>query len=241
MTKRIQDHSYAIGITLLFSVVGIVAALHHEMWRDEIQAWLVARDSSSLFDLAYNLKYEGHPALWYLCLYVLTRLTRSPVVMQAFHLLCASATVYVFVRYSPFNRLQKLLFAFGYFPLYEYSIISRSYGIGVLLLFVFATLFRQRYTKTLWVVVVLGLAAHTSMHVLIIVVAISRRVDSRLFDRQEVRHNPATNQRLAPLAGSRHTELSNRRSDPANGPPKRQQLFFRVDHCDLDRSLGQSD
>ena len=173
MTKRIQDHSYAIGITLLFSVVGMVAALHHEMWRDEIQAWLVARDSISLIDLANNLKYEGHPALWYLCLYVLTRITRSPVVMQAFHLLCASATIYVFARYSPFNRLQKLLFAFGYFPLYEYSIISRSYGIGVLLLFIFATLFRRRYTKTLWVVAVLSLAAHTSMHVLIIVVAIA--------------------------------------------------------------------
>lgn len=172
MTKRFSDRYYAIGLTLLFALVGAVVVGRHEMWRDEIQAWLIARDSVSLLDLAHNLKYEGHPALWYICLFALTRISRSPVIMQAFHLLCASASIYIFARYSPFSRLQRLLFTFGYFPVYEYSVISRNYAIGVLLLFAFAALFQRRYTKTLWLAVVLGLAAHTSVHVLIIVAAI---------------------------------------------------------------------
>ena len=172
MVRRIPEQYYAIGIAVAFGLVGAIGISHHEMWRDEIQAWLIARDSVSLLDLARHLKYEGHPILWYVCLMILTRITRSPTIMQGFHLLIATATVYIFARYSPFNRLQKLLFAFGYFPLYEYGVISRNYGIGVLLLFVSAALFQRRHAKFLWVVVVLSLAAHTSIHVLLIVVAI---------------------------------------------------------------------
>ncbi len=172
MVRRVPDRYYAIGITLLFGLAAAIGIVHHEMWRDEIQAWLLARDSVSLIDLARHLKYEGHPILWYVFLMALTRVTKSPAVMQAFHLLCAMATVYVFARYSPFNRLQKLLFAFGYFPLYEYGIISRNYGIGVFLLFVFAALFKKRSARFLWIAVVLSFAAHTNVIVLLIVLAV---------------------------------------------------------------------
>ena len=42
----------------------------HELWRDETQAWAVARDSGSLFQLlATGIRYEGHPPLWYCLLY----------------------------------------------------------------------------------------------------------------------------------------------------------------------------
>jgi hypothetical protein len=43
------------------------------MWLDELQAWLIARDSSSVIDLFKNLKYEGHPGLWHICLYLISR------------------------------------------------------------------------------------------------------------------------------------------------------------------------
>ena len=143
------------------------------MWRDEIQAWLLARDSNTPIDLFRHLKYEGHPGVWHLCLMPLSRLTWSPEIMQVFHLLIAATTVYLTARFSPFTPIQKFLFAFGYFPLYEYAIICRNYAPGVLLLCIFCILFQQRYAKFLSVSVVLFLLSHTSVHALIVTVAIS--------------------------------------------------------------------
>ena len=166
------DKRYALGLTFLFLAVGAFTASHHEMWRDEMQAWLLARDSTSVFDLFSHLKYEGHPGLWHLCLMPLSRITHSPVIMQMFHLLITSVTVYLFVRYSPFNWFQKLLFCFGYFVLYEYAIVARNYALGLLLITVFCVLFRERYKRFIWVGCVLFLLAHTSVHALIVTIAI---------------------------------------------------------------------
>jgi len=142
------------------------------MWRDEIQAWLLARDSSTIIELFKNIKYEGHPGLWHLCLFPLSHIHPSPLLMQSFHLMLATATVYIFLRFSPFTRLQKTLFAFGYFPFYEYAIVSRSYALGVLLLLIFCVLFENRFAKFLWIGCLLFLLAHISVHYTIITIAI---------------------------------------------------------------------
>ncbi|MCY3744546.1 MAG: hypothetical protein OXH00_26310 [Candidatus Poribacteria bacterium] len=167
-----KDKRYALVLTFLFLTVGAFTASHHEMWRDEIQAWLLARDSTSIFNLFANLKYEGHPGLWHLCLMPLSRITHSPVIMQMFHLLITGVTVYLFVRYAPFNWFQKLLFCFGYFVIYEYAIVARNYALGLLLITVFCVLFRERYKRFISVGCVLFLLAHTSVHALIVAIAI---------------------------------------------------------------------
>ena len=170
--KKIPNHPYTIVLTAIFLLVGTIVAVHHEMWRDELQAWLIARDSTSLIDLFRHLKYEGHPGLWHIFLMPLSRITKSPVIMQVFHLLIATTTVYLFVRYAPFNQLQQFLFVFGYFSVYEYSVICRNYGIGLLLVCLFCLLFSRRYTKFPLVGAILFLLGHTSVHALIIVIAI---------------------------------------------------------------------
>ena len=167
-----KDKHYALGLTVLFLAVGAFTASHHEMWRDEIQAWLLARDSTSVLNLFANLKYEGHPGLWHLCLMPLSRISHSPVMMQMLHLFITGVTVYLFVRYAPFNWFQKLLFCFGYFVLYEYAIVARNYALGLLLITVFCVLFRERYKRFIWVGCVLFLLAHTSVHALIVAIGI---------------------------------------------------------------------
>ncbi len=169
---RKEDFYYAFWVTFVFLFVCGYGAIHHEMWRDEIQAWLLARDSASVFELFANMKYEGHPALWHLCLMPLSRISASPVMMQVFHLLIAATTVFLFTRYAPFNKIQKFLFAFGYFALYEYAIVARNYAIGVLLITIFCVLYRERYKRFLWIGIVLILLAHTSVHALIVTIAI---------------------------------------------------------------------
>lgn len=136
------------SIIVLFSVLGIIGILNHEMWRDEMQAWLLAKDSSSLADLIRNSRYEGHPLLWHICLYGLAKITHNPLIMQCFHLLLATCSVVLVVKASVFSLFQKGLLSFSYFLFYEYSIISRNYAIGVLLAFLFCSLYtrcRPRY------------------------------------------------------------------------------------------------
>ena len=170
---QLSDSSYAMAVSALFLLIGGIIAWHHEMWRDEMQAWLIARDSHSPIEVLYHLnRYDGHPGLWHLCLYVLKLITRSPIIMQPFHLIIAAVSAYIFLRFSPFTRLQKTLFVFGYLPFYEYAIICRNYALGVLLLFLFCALFRNWRKRLPLLGLILLLMCHTSVHALIIVIAI---------------------------------------------------------------------
>lgn len=172
--SQFSDSSYAMAVSALFLLLGGFIAWHHEMWRDEMQAWLIARDSASPIEVLYHLnRYDGHPGLWHICLYALKLITQSPIIMQPFHFIIAAVSAYVFLRFSPFTRLQKTLFVFGYLPFYEYAIICRNYALGVLLLFLFCALFRDWRRRLPLLGVILLLMAHTSVHALIIVISIT--------------------------------------------------------------------
>jgi energy-converting hydrogenase Eha subunit E len=149
-----------------------MALTQHEMWRDEMEAWLLARDSDSIPQLFNNLRNEGHPGLWYVLLMPLTRLSHSPELMQVLHLGIATTTVYLVSRYSPLSRLQLLLFPLGFYTAWQYSVVSRNYALGVLLLTTFCVLYTRRDELFPLVGVVLMLAAHTHALVLILVIAI---------------------------------------------------------------------
>src|SRR6185436_7415843 len=67
--------SYAL--LLLFSLI------HHEVWRDEVRAWSVARSARHPLELIEStLNNEGHPALWYVLLWTGCQITDNPVVLK---------------------------------------------------------------------------------------------------------------------------------------------------------------
>jgi hypothetical protein len=167
-----SDVTFTILLVSAFFCLSLVGVVNHEMWLDELQAWLIARDSYSLIDLFKNLKYEGHPGLWHICLYLISRFTYSPIPMQLFHLMLATGVIYVFIKFSPFTRLQKVLFSFGYFSFYEYSIISRNYALGVLFIFLFCALFKTTSKSYIFLACILGLLANTNIYGLIIAVSL---------------------------------------------------------------------
>lgn len=108
--------------------------IRHELWRDELQAWALARDSDSLVNLLHNMRYEGHPPLWHTLLFPLAQSGAGPWTMQVTSLLVGAASVGVVWRWAPLPRWQRAGFAFAYIPAYEYTVISRTWGVGVLLL-----------------------------------------------------------------------------------------------------------
>jgi hypothetical protein len=120
----------------LLVLVLVISLAHHDLWFDELQAWNIARASHSLGNLYQNLRYEGHPILWYVPLFMLTRFTGDPYAMQVLELGVVSASAAVLLFRSPFPVPLRIAAVFGYCVLFEFGVMSRSYGLEVLFLFV---------------------------------------------------------------------------------------------------------
>jgi hypothetical protein len=133
-----NPHSFRQIIPVMIAFCGISAygIFHHELWLDEAQHFLIARDSSSLGELATNMKYDGHVQLWNYMLFFITHfISIDPMAMQVFHFVVINAAVYVLLRYGRLPLLIKLGVIFSYYFLFEYSLVSRNYAPGILLLF----------------------------------------------------------------------------------------------------------
>ncbi|MBM4142760.1 MAG: hypothetical protein FJ225_04080 [Lentisphaerae bacterium] len=159
---------FSVAAALVFTgLVGILAS-RHEMWRDELQAWLLARDSSSPAALLYNMRYEGHPGLWHLMLWPVARFTWNPAGMQAVHVLIAGCSAFLLFRFAPFPVLIRLLAACGYFFAYEWAVIARNYAVSVPLLFSVCALFKDRWRNFVYIASLLFLLCHTNVHSIIL-------------------------------------------------------------------------
>lgn len=184
--------SFLKGVVLAFLGLGLLLLVNHEMWCDEMQAWLIARDSNSIGELFQNLRYEGHPGLWHSALYLLSRFTTQPLAMQWLHLILATGAVYIFLKYAPFTKWQKLLFVFGYFPFFEYAAISRNYAVGVLLIFGFCALKQTGLAKKyLLLSGTLFLLSQTNVYALIIAVSLGAALIWEFFLKRDLRPLPA--------------------------------------------------
>ena len=152
----------------LFILLSLMTVLRHEMWRDELQAWLLAKEQASFGDLSRAARYDKHPMAWYIVLFLITRLTSSPLAMQLLHVGLATLSAWLVLRFAPFSQVQKVLLIFGYYLFFEYNIISRNYALGVLALFLFCVFFTRRPTKLLLSAACLFVLAATSLYGLIL-------------------------------------------------------------------------
>lgn len=154
-------NSFVYSTTLLFFVLSLWGIINHELWLDEAHHYLIARDSTSFKNLITNTRYEGHPILWNLILYGLTRITTNPIWMQVLHISIMTFSVGIFFKKAPFPLIFKLLFVFGYFMFYEYNIISRNYSLGILFVFLTCSFYQERNSQFATIAFLLGLACHS--------------------------------------------------------------------------------
>ncbi len=160
-------------VTAGFALLLAFGMRSHEMWRDEIQAWLLARDAPSWWGVLRTIRYEGHPGLWHLLLWPVARLSWNPVWMQVVHGIIASAAVWVLVRHAPLRLPFRVALPFGYVLCYEWGVISRNYALSALLMFVFCALFARRWRSFPWAACALAAACHTNVHNLILVMVLT--------------------------------------------------------------------
>jgi hypothetical protein len=148
------------GVLVIYNTIRL---FRHAMWRDELQAFTLTAAANTPLDLFAKLGYEGHPGLWYLLLWVITRFTGDPFFMQVAHLLIALGVWVLIWRLSPFRPIEKLLLLLGFCLFWEYFIISRGYALMALLGFGFIALRTARPTDRFWPFVLLGLLANTEL------------------------------------------------------------------------------
>ena len=122
-----------VGLWALWTVMSAYLLSRHEMWFDEIQSWKIVDESRSISELAHNLKWEGHPPLWYLVLWPATWISDSIHMVQVVNLVICSSMVYLVLRCMPVPLVVRAALVFGYVPFYEVGAISRSYGLMFLL------------------------------------------------------------------------------------------------------------
>ncbi|NCW26716.1 MAG: hypothetical protein EBV83_00175 [Verrucomicrobia bacterium] len=123
-----KDLRFALVTACAFFCVNLFFALRHVMWRDEWMPLTVARFTSGYGEFFEHIKFTGRIVFFSLC-WLLEFADGNLVLFKASIVLFSSVGVFVLCRYSPLSRWQKILFAFGYYPLYEYGTILRDYSV----------------------------------------------------------------------------------------------------------------
>ena len=133
---------------LAFVTLSIIMFVYHELWYDEIQAWMVASDAS-VGEMIWMLPhYEGHPPFWTLILSLFAK-TGVPmeIGLRIPTLLFSSIAAALIIFKAPFHKLVRCAIPFSYFLFYQYTVICRPYSM-MMLGFVLAALFyKERNIK----------------------------------------------------------------------------------------------
>jgi hypothetical protein len=152
------------GIALLWFVALVFLATKHVLWRDEVRALSLALQGDSYIEMLRGLHGEGHPAVWYFVLRAANAVLPTSWVLPLVSAAIALAAVILLVRRSPFSWVALTLFLLGAPALYEYSVMARNYGISMLLMFMFATLYRRYRDRGFVLGIVLLLLANSNAH-----------------------------------------------------------------------------
>lgn len=151
---RLLDRPVAWWIAVAFCVVlQVVLILDHDYFIDEWQALQIAVQSPDMAMLLENLTYEGHPPLWHLMLRGLAAVFGPYNTLAIASLICGLTTQFLVLFKSPFPRWARVAIVLSAFLIFEYSTISRSYALGVTLMFLTVALWQRRHW--VWLPIVL--------------------------------------------------------------------------------------
>ncbi|MEI9807338.1 MAG: hypothetical protein WDO16_05325 [Bacteroidota bacterium] len=183
-TKQSLTNPLLWAVFILYVVLAGYTIAHHEMWGDEIHSWNIAKGSAGFSDLISNSRYEGHPPVWYIILWSVSKFTHNLEYVQAVHLIIASLAVFLILFFSSFPLTTRILMPFGYFFLFEYAVISRNYAPAVLLVICICLVMRKHFRyKLLLYYFLLFLLSNT--HVQAILLAASLHLYFLLFTYEE--------------------------------------------------------
>lgn len=128
----------------------------HELWRDEANVWLIARELSPI-QLFREIRYQGHPCLWYLLVMPFAKLGFPFKTISVLSFLIMSFGAGIFIFKAPFHPATKFVCLFSPVFSYYYPVVARNYCLVALLLILLAYCYPKRNEKPWLYGLLLGL------------------------------------------------------------------------------------
>lgn len=137
-----------VSVVLFYAAALFFIMGHHERWYDEAGPWLIARDADwpTFLKIIFQ-NYDRHPGLLYFILFPFAKLGFPYVTLSVLNALFCITSVSLFLRYGAFPRIIKYLFIFSFYMMYEYSVISRPYGLAILWIMLIAVFYSRRLER----------------------------------------------------------------------------------------------
>ena len=167
--EKIKQNKWNIIITLIYAIVTfIITVFFHEKWRDEAQAWLIAKDLD-IIGIIKQMSFEGHPPLWHLILMPFAKLGFPYITESIISWGVMVIAVWIFLNKSPFKKETKILILLTAPFIYLYPSIARNYCLIPLALALIAMYYPNRKEKKIEYCLSILLLAYT--HVLMLAMA----------------------------------------------------------------------
>ncbi len=138
MNKTVKN----IIITLIYALFTLFLVLHHEIWRDEAQVWLLVK-YSNIPQLLERLINEGHPPLFYLMIMPFAKIGFSIFSMQMLCWFASCVGVFLLFQYSPFKWWLNVAIVLSAGFIFDFPVIARSYSLLPFLVFLAAILYSK--------------------------------------------------------------------------------------------------
>ena len=130
-------------VFFLYLFISLCLVFFHEPWEDELQVWCIAQELS-IPEIFYQMRYEGHFALWYLLLkpFVWLKMPLSMLNILSWLLCVGAAGMFLVCRM--FGRPVKILILLSCPMLYWFPVVARNYALIPLALALLAGLYPVR-------------------------------------------------------------------------------------------------
>lgn len=132
--NNVHNCTFEWSLLGLYALLLAIVTARHQLWSDEMDVWLIARDNPSLVDLFHSLRYEGHPALWYLLLSVVARISWNPLGMQIVNYVFAVTEAWLILSARKLHWSVRVLAIMSFFVFHNYAVVARNYMMALLLL-----------------------------------------------------------------------------------------------------------
>ena len=159
---QLKSNIFKYSLLISYIIYIIIGVYYHEPWRDEGQAWLIARDLSFL-DIFTQTGIEGHPFLFFFIIKPFSFLPYYPTLNIINAIFVIIAIYFLLFKNINYNWIIKLLILFSTIILYEYPVVARNYGLSFLLYIYILYIYKYRYIKTTRYVFALGLFMNTTI------------------------------------------------------------------------------
>lgn len=126
-----------------FILITFLYVLFRIPFFDEAHAYIISQfPLNQIFELT---RIEGHSALWFLILKIITfKSSFYPYTMLFFNWICSSLLILFIWKYFPFNNFIKFLLTFNSITLSYYSAVARPYTLGILLFFIIVYMYKEK-------------------------------------------------------------------------------------------------